>query len=105
MLPLPVVPEAGQDWGVLKMPQGWHGAPRVIKSIPDLRSLALAALAVSKVDLDTNRVYTRGADSNVLRAVTIRGITNFAKGPGLSGLYIGQLPPENERGARWKILR
>jgi hypothetical protein len=43
-------------------------ARREIKSIPDLRSIALLVPTVSKVTVDVNRDHELGAHSNIPRA-------------------------------------
>ena len=98
-------PRSGRVPPALKMTRGWHGARREIKSTPDLRSIALVALTVSKIDLEINRDHALGGDSIILRAVTPRRFVNTDKGLGLCWLKIVELPPEDEGGARWKILR
>jgi hypothetical protein len=59
---------------------------RDIKSAPDLRSVALLLLTVSKVAVDINRDHVFADNSNIPRALTHRGFVKNEKGAGLHWL-------------------
>ena len=68
-------------------------ALREIKSDPELRQIPVVVLTTSKEDEDVYRTYDLGANSYIVKPVTLEGLVEVIKTLGQYWFQIVQLPP------------
>lgn len=68
-----------------------------IKSDPDLRSIPVVVLTVSKADEDIIRSYDIGANSYITKPVTFAGLVEIIKALGIYWFEVVELPPAHSR--------